>query len=270
MPATQTVPLLLTSAAIACTGAPHAFSTRVGGVSAGVFDSLNFGNPGELPAGVARDPRDAIEENFRRTLDAMGCAGRRIVQVHQVHGNVVHVEPEAPRANAIVWGDVKADAIVTSDPGCVVAVRVADCCPVLLASHDGRVVGAVHAGWRGVVLGAVTRAIEAMRTLGAERISAAIGPCISGGAFEVGPEVREEFVRAFGGEGFSRAGGPERPGKFDIDLKAALAHELRVRGVSEIDTRAECTVGRPDLFFSHRRDKGVTGRMIGAVGPRST
>lgn len=236
---------------------------------------MNFGNPGELPPGVARDPKANIEANFTSVAEALGCAGRRIIQVHQVHGAAVHFVRRDPLADAlgsgeIVWGDVKADAIVTDDPSCVVAVRVADCCPVLLASTDGRVVGAVHAGWRGVVAGVLPEAVRAMRTLSNVGIAAAIGPCISFDQFEVGGEVAAEFRAAFGpaAEQLIRPRGPEHPGKALVDLKGALAVQLQEAGVGEVDIDPGCTVSQPNLFFSHRREAGVTGRMIGIIGPK--
>jgi polyphenol oxidase len=251
--------------------APHAFTTRVGGVSGPPFESLNFGNPSELPSGVGRDPKANIEANFARVLDAIGCAGRRIVQVHQVHGSWVHIVRRGDAGVGtppIVWGDVKADAIVTDDPGCVVAVRVADCCPVLLASADGRVVGAVHAGWRGVVAGVLPAAISALRTLAGvdTEIFATIGPCIGSERFEVGPEVAAEFWRVFG-DGAESLLRPGVPGKYFADLKGALAQQLRAAGAERFSVDPGCTFSDAGRFFSHRRDAGVTGRMIGIIGP---
>jgi YfiH family protein len=251
-------------------GVPHGFSTRLGGTSADAFTSLNFGNPGELPVGVARDPKGNIEENFRRTLVAAGCPRRRVIQVHQVHGSDVHVHPADTIGPAVVWGDVKADGIVTEDPRVVLAVRVADCCPVLLATADGRVVAAVHAGWRGVVSGVTVRAVKAIRERSGAEIVAAIGPCISFEQFEVGDEVAAEFRAAFGhaADVLVRPRGAQHPGKSLVDLKGALAVQLRAAGVHQIDIDPGCTVSEPELFFSHRRDAGVTGRMIGMIGPR--
>lgn len=260
---------LLFSQALARLGVPHGFSTRVGGVSAGPFESLNFGNPGELPPGVARDPKANIEENFRRALAAAGCPGRRILQVHQVHGPDVHTHRPGMGGPAVVWGDVKADALATDDPDVVLAVRIADCCPVLLASADGRAVAAVHAGWRGVVAGVLPRAIEALRVLSDARIVAAVGPCIAAPNFEVGAEVAAEFRAAFPGRADALVLPHPTPGKARIDLKLALAMQLKDAGVSPFDVRPECTVARPDLFFSHRRDRGVSGRMVGLIGPRA-
>lgn len=245
---------------------PHGFSTRVGGVSRGVFGSLNFGNPGELPPGVERDSKANIDENFRRVLEVVGAPGRRVLQVHQVHGDGVVL---IRRSDASPDG-VKADAIVTDDPRAMACVRVADCAPVLLASGDGRIVAAAHAGWRGVVAGVVPRAIDVMRKVGAEEIHAAIGPCISMQAFEVGPEVIEAFAQRFSTECVRRATAPEAAalGKGYVDVPRAIVEQLRGAGVSRVDVLARCSVREPEAFFSHRRDRGITGRMIGIVGPR--
>lgn len=261
-PVTTTTPLLLQSSVLKC---PHGFSTRNGGVSTGMFSTLNFGNPGDLLEG--RDSPANIRANFQRVLNAVGIAERQIIQVHQVHGNLVHivkaghsVNPETP--------DIKADAIVTNDPRFVVAVRVADCAPILLESTDGSIVAAVHAGWRGAVSGVLTAAVEAMRELGATEIHAAIGPCIGAAAFEVGPEVLVAFDMRFGADRGITAAHPT--GKGAVNLKRALEIELANAGVKHVETLANCTVSEPQVFFSHRRDRGLTGRMIGFIGPRGT
>ena len=259
---------VLTSPLLTSLGVPHCFSTRVGGVSAGNFESLNLGNPSELPR-EQRDPPANIRENFRRILAAMGCAGRAIAEVHQVHGADVAwtSSPCAPPTPASP--DPKADAILTDDPSRVVVIRVADCCPVLLAGEDGRLVGAVHAGWRGVVAGVLPSAIAALRQRGAEEIVGAIGPCIGQDHFEVGPEVAAEFRRVFE----HRAGSILRPGRGDrwmIDLKEALRLQLLGAGVSRHDISPHCTFRDADLFYSHRRDRGLTGRTAGLIGPRAT
>lgn len=264
--------MILRSDILTRAGVPHGFTTRLGGISLTPFASLNFGNPGELPPGVARDPKTNIAENFRRVLATIGADRRRVVQVHQVHGAGVLVaergEAGGQTAGAIDWGEVKADAIVTDDPGCVLAVRVADCCPVLLASGDGAVVAAVHAGWRGVISGVAPAAIRAMRELGAQNIIAAIGPCISADHFEVGPEVIAEFQRVFGAG--TAAVRPIRTdsGKALVDLKGSLAQQLRECGVGRVETLPHCTVRDAELFFSHRRESGVTGRMAAVIGAR--
>jgi YfiH family protein len=254
--------VVLRSALLEGAGVPHAFSARIGGVSGRLFESLNFGNPGELPA-EQRDPPANIRENYRRLLDAAGCAGRSLVEVHQVHSADVHTVRAGGPAHA-GDRDTKADAIITDDRDRAAAVRIADCAPVLLASHEGRIVAAVHAGWRGAVSGVLPAAIEAMRRLGAADILAAIGPCIGPEAFEIGPEVAAEFRRVFG------ASAPIRPGAGDrslADLKAALALQLRAARIADFDICDRCTVGEPALFFSHRRDRGLTGRMAAVISP---
>jgi len=253
---------------------PHAFSTRVGGCSPPPFESLNFGNPGDLPPHIARDPIDRIQRNFALVLSQLNIPDRALVQVHQVHGNSVQTvsqgRPEHAGWPAPGYPDPKADAIVTDDPRLALAVRVADCCPILLACETGRVVAAVHAGWRGTVAGVLTNTVSAMRTLGARKIHAAIGPCISARHFEVGPEVAREFAGAFPGHAFlSPSPDPARTtqGKSHADIPAALRHQLQLAQIDHIDTIDLCTFGRPDLFFSHRRDQGITGRMIGLISP---
>ncbi|GJQ28930.1 MAG: laccase domain protein [Phycisphaerae bacterium] len=259
-------PGVLTSPVLARVGVPHAFTTRVGGVSRGVFASLNFGNPMDL-VGDRRDPPEHIAENFRRVLAAIGASGREVVQVYQVHGLAARVFRRGdPSRDAGPDGpiDFKADALITDDPARVVAVRVADCAPVLLASADGRVVAAVHAGWRGVVAGVLPAAVLAMRHLGAGNLVAAVGPCIGPEAFEVGPEVLAEFRRVFGPEAPVRE---RADGKGHVDLKAALASQAREAGVDLIDVLPHCTARDAMRFFSHRRERGVTGRMVGLIGP---
>lgn len=262
MPATAAETPVLRSPLLSAIGVPHAFSTRIGGVSAGLFSSLNFGNPSDL-AREERDPPEHIRENYARLLAAAGCPGRELVEVHQVHGSAVHVVRAGSPAHP-PGGDTRADAIVTDDPARVLAVRIADCAPVLLASEDGRVVAAVHAGWRGVVTGVLVEAVRAMCELGASGVRGAAGPCIGRDYFEVGPEVAAEFRRIFG------AAAPIRPGIGDrsmVDLKAALAIQARGAAV-DLDVLPHCTFADASLFFSHRRDRGRTGRMAAVIAAR--
>lgn len=261
-------------------GAPAAFSTRVGGVSAGTFSSLNFGNPSDLPR-ERRDPPENIARNLHLLLESAGVPRpdqMEIVQVHQVHGNKAHVVrrggPSHDGSPDPITGeipDTKADAIVTDDPCRVLCVRTADCTPILLSSADGRVVAAVHAGWRGVISGVAVATVGAMRSLGAGEIVAAIGPCISSERFEVGPEVLAEFGRVFGTAAPVRVVAPADPcSKGFVDLQTALRIQLESCGVREIEVVRLCTVSRPDLFFSHRRDDGHTGRMASIISPRAS
>ncbi|MFN9993243.1 MAG: peptidoglycan editing factor PgeF [Phycisphaerales bacterium] len=256
-------PELMYSTALSEIGVPHAFTTRRGGFSVGVFDSLNFGNPGELPPEVLRDSKETIAKNFELLARTIDASDRRIVQVHQVHGDHVHVERDgADCGERIIWGDVKADAIVTDSADCLIAIRTADCTPILLSSTDGRVVASVHAGWRGVISGVTLRAIDRMRELGATRIIGAIGPCIGRDSFEVGSEVVEIFRSRFGDKAPVRT---KADGKGFVDLKECLRLQIESE-LEQLEILPHCTVKERDLFFSHRRDGGVTGRMVGVIG----
>ena len=264
-------PELLRSRVLDAIGVPHAFTTRRGGVSSGIFSSLNFGNPSDL-APDRRDSVSNIRANLRLVSGAIeprpGVPEREIVEVHQVHAAAVHtVRPSTPPH---VDPSPKADAIVTDDPRRFAAVRTADCAPVLLASSDGRVVAAVHAGWRGVIAGVANNAVQRMIERGASDIVGAIGPCIGADHFEVGPEVRDEFDRVFGsGAAIVRPAPGCGEDKYLVDLKEALRRQLSSRGLRSIETLPHCTVRDADLFFSHRRERGMTGRMIGIIGPRA-
>jgi polyphenol oxidase len=265
------------SAMLTSVGVPHAFSTRHGGVSSGIFASLNFGNPGELPP-EQRDPPANIRRNWIVLKQSIASAipdsrpePREIIEVYQVHGAAVCVVLRGDATPRDADGhDIKADAIVTDDPDRLVSVRVADCTPVLIASSDGRIVAAIHAGWRGVVGGVAVEAVKQMVRLGADPagIVAAIGPCIGPESFEVGAEVVAEFRRAFGAATpHVRPIGGE---KALVDLKGALREQLIGVGVNvgRIDVLPQCTVRDAADFFSHRREKGRTGRMVGIIGPR--
>ncbi len=237
-------------------GVPHAFSTRIGGVSQGPFDSLTLGSPAHH-----REPAERVLENWRRLLSASGCRGP-VAEVHQVHaGAVVRVTP------GVRWdSDPKADGIVSSDPARPIAVRVADCCPMLLARRDGKTVAAVHAGWRGVIAGVIEAAIVEMDVPAADLV-AAVGPCIGFDAFEVGPEVLAAFEERFG-DAPRRRDGPEGKGHVDLALSAVLALQEAGLSPERIDAGFLCTFERQAEFFSHRRDNGITGRMAAVIQPK--
>jgi YfiH family protein len=156
---------------------------------------------------------------------------------------------------------------VSEDPTRAIAVRAADCTPILMASRDGRTVAAAHAGWRGTVAGVVTAALREMR-VDPGGVVAAIGPAISFESFEVGPEVLQQFTKAFGPEAPLRRAST---GKGYVDIRECLRRQLIAAGVPEnqIDTTDRCTFRDRDEFYSHRRDKGVTGRMAAMISPRA-
>jgi YfiH family protein len=245
------------STLLAAAGVAHAFSTRIGGVSRAPFDSLNLGNPNGF---AKQDDLANIAENYRRLLAAIGLPEGTLLRVHQVHGPVVILD-----GNQANWDNsVCADAIVTRTPSRVASVRVADCVPVLLASSDGRVVAAVHAGWRGVIADVVPAALKHFSEL--KNIIAAIGPSIGMDNFEVGPEVLEEFSTAFASDAPIRR---RSDGKGHVDLKAAIRLQLLHAGVddSRIDVSDRCTTRDAAEFYSHRRDAGLTGRMAAVISP---
>ena len=245
---------------LAKAGVPHGFTTRIGGLSPEPYKSLNL-------ASLAKDPdADAntnVAENFRRVRKALGCRRHIRVQVNQVHGKEVWLPPAEPVRPVDA---PRADAIATDRPGLLLMVRVADCVPVLLSDSSGKVVAAVHAGWRGVVAGAVPETINTMcDALGArvDVLVAAIGPCISLEHFEVGPEVVAEFENA----GLADAVDPTRYEKPHIDLSKAMIQQLNLAGITSdrIDTTDRCTFKHADDFFSHRRDHGRTGRQAALI-----
>ena len=246
---------------LARAGVPHAFSTRIGGVSPVPFDSLNLGNPSD---GDVRDDGDRIHENYRRLQRTIGWDGRERAWVHQVHGADV---AQARRSDGAFRSGCRADAMVGDDPQRLLAVRVADCVPVLVSTQDGRTVAAIHAGWRGVVAGVVTNTIAGLGD--ARNLLAAIGPCIAVDAFEVGPEVLDAFDQAFGDNAPIARGAA---GKGQVDLRAAVRLQLLRAGIAadRIDTTDRCTHRDAGEFFSHRRERGVTGRMAAVIAPRAT
>lgn len=242
-------------------GVPHAFSTRVGGVSPPPFDSLNLGNPSGCDV---LDDGERIERNYALLQGAIGCGGMERCRLHQVHGSIVR----AVRAGEPFESGVKGDALTSDDRTRVIAVRVADCVPVLIASTDGAFVAAIHAGWRGVVAGVVGAGVQQLRErCGASPLVAAVGPCIGFEPFEVGPEVVTEFERVFGSDAPVRR---RDDGKGRIDLRTAVKLQLRGAGLNEdgIDTTDRCTSRDADEFYSHRRDRGITGRMAALIAPR--
>jgi hypothetical protein len=247
------------SARFEAIGVPHAFSTRCGGISPAPFDSLNLGNHS---GGQTRDDDRRIRRNYALLLAAAGCPALPPLQLHQVHGCAV----ADIRAGQAFDLDSQADAIVSRDCARTISVRTADCVPILLSSDDGRIVAAVHAGWRGIVSGVIGATISRMADSHAapQSLIAAIGPCIGREAFEVGPEVLAAFQRVFG----SAVPIERRSGdKGRADLREAARLQLIAAGLRPvcIDTTDRCTATHREEFFSHRRDRGLTGRMAAVI-----
>jgi polyphenol oxidase len=227
---------------------PHGFTTRVGGASVAPFSSLNLG---EL---VGDDPA-AVAENWRQLADTTGLDFARVRQVHGAKV-VARATPASPSEEA--------DGVISTRPGLAACVTVADCVPILLARPDGSAVAAVHAGWRGTLAGV---AAEAVRALVAGREGAAplavIGPSIGPCCYEVSDELAAQFTAAFG----PRVVQPGARGHH-LDLWLANERALRDAGVTRVAQLRRCTACEPRLFYSHRRDGGRTGRMVGFVAPR--
>ena len=237
-------------------------STRVGGVSLAPFDSLNL-RPAALAGGTRDDPA-AITENQRRFAAALGA---RPVWLNQVHGAAVRRLTQADL-------DAKktlpmADAAITTESGIACAVLVADCLPVLLCSADATVVGAAHAGWRGLAAGVLEASLAAMQqACGCKpgEVLAWLGPCIGPAAFEVGADVLLAFGATPGepGRRFNFNPRPDGSPRWRADLAGLARDRLHAVGVTLISGAGECTVSQPSRFFSFRRD-GRTGRMAAAI-----
>lgn len=228
-----------------------AFSLRSGGTSEPPWDSLNLGvHVGDDPAAVA--------ENRRRLAHALGLPSEPI-WLDQVHGAEV-VEIDA--TNRPAPGErPRADAIVTRSSAVVLAIQVADCLPVLFSSRDGRVLGAAHAGWRGLAAGVLEATVAAMGAPASE-IVAWMGPSIGPSHFEVGEEVREAFLVSQ--RDAAMAFSPNPRGRWQCDLPALARGRLAALGVGRVDGGEWCTVADPVRFFSHRRDQR-TGRMAALI-----
>ncbi|WEX07889.1 peptidoglycan editing factor PgeF [Chelativorans sp. AA-79] len=239
-------------------GVRHGFFTRSGGVSEGIFGSLNVG------LGSSDSP-DAVRENRRRVAAWMGAPAEHLVTVHQCHSAAVVVVDEAFPVNS----RPNADAMVTRQPGLALGVLAADCGPVLFADGEARVVGAAHTGWKGALTGVLENTIAAMERLGAsrERITAVLGPSISQENYEVGPEYIERFTSADAENArYFRLSG--KPGHALFDLKLYTLDRLARAGV-KAGTLGRCTYAEEDNFFSYRRTthRGEPdyGRQISAI-----
>ncbi|MDB5445418.1 MAG: hypothetical protein JWQ97_735 [Phenylobacterium sp.] len=247
---------VLTSPRLDLPGVRHAFFTRKGGVSQGIYEGLNVGLG-------SRDDALAVRENRRRAAAHFGAS--EIVTAYQVHSAKALVADgpwagEAPQA----------DAVVSATTGVVCCALAADCAPVLLADAEAGVVGAAHAGWKGALNGVVEATVARMEGLGArrERLAAAVGPCIGPDSYEVGLEFLERFkakdpaYAAFFAPGAS-------PEKRMFDLPGFVLDRLRTAGVRECEWIGRDTCAETELFFSNRRafkqGEPDYGRLLSAI-----
>lgn len=247
---------VLTSPLLALPGVRHAFFTRQGGVSEGIYAGLNVGLG-------SRDDPQAVRENRRRAAAHFGRD--EVLTAYQVH-SAEAVVAEGP------WPDAapQVDAVVSATPGVVCGALAADCAPVLLADAEARVVAAAHAGWKGALTGVVEAAIARMEELGAKRarLRAAVGPCIAPKSYEVGLEFLERFAAVDPAyEGFFRPAASADKRMFD--LPAFVLARLAAAGVEACEWVGRDTCAEPELFFSNRRafkaGEPDYGRLLSAI-----
>ncbi len=254
--------------------ARHGFFGCAGGVSSGVYNSLNcgFGSDDE-PALVTR--------NRNRAASALGLRANRLAAVRQVHSaKAVIVTGGAPSDGMQL---TRADGLVTTERGLGLAILTADCLPLLMVDHDAGVIGACHAGWRGTADGIVTSTLALMRDKGAGEITALIGPTIRQPSYQVGADMREACLASVA-PGLREAAAScfinDEDGRFRFDLPALVCHQLAVAGVTDIADCGEDTYPAPDhisgssdadsfRFFSHRRathaEEADCGRQISVI-----
>ena len=221
-------------------------STRHGGLSESPYSSLNLGIHTD-------DSPEIIEQNLALFCEDLGISPDDLARSYQVHGDKIWVTGRAGYQSGF-------DALVSVHPGVFAGVGIADCTPILLADPVTQVCAAVHAGWKGTVAKIVEKTAKRMienRGSNPSDILAYIGPCISLAHFEVGDEVAAQFDEAFK---------TRKEAKWHVDLKAANAAQLQALGIQQLELDPACTVENNADFFSHRTEKGVTGRMLALIG----
>lgn len=227
-------------------------TTRHGGISPTPYDSLNLG------WNTPDDPEN-VTENRRRLLASLGFQPGQLASTRQVHGSEVLVVDQPGRYDGF-------DALITAQPGIILSVSVADCTPVLVCDPETKAIAAIHAGWRGTVGGIVSKAIAMMKSrfnTNPSKCYAFIGACIDECSFEVDADVADHFIADF-------KRWDELARKFFIDLKAANQQQLLDAGIptDHIEVSPFSTVLHNEDYFSHRKERGITGRFSGMIGWR--
>jgi YfiH family protein len=233
----------LTAESLRLPGVAHGFFTRLGGVSQGVYASLNGGTG-------SHDAPEAVEENRARAAAALGAAPERLAVPYQIHSADAVAISELWPPNA----RPRCDALVTATPGLALGVTGADCGMILFANQRARVIGAAHAGWKGALTGIVEATVATMERLGAKRddIIAALGPCIAHGSYEVGPEFAAAFAAT--GDDAARHFTPSRTaGRSMFDLNAYIAERAARAGIEHFEDLHFDTYADERRFFSYRR-----------------
>jgi polyphenol oxidase len=250
---------LLTAESLRLPGIAHGFFTRLGGVSQGVYASLNTGVG-------SRDAPDAVTENRARAAAALGVAPDRLAVPFQIHSpSAVAISERWPPG-----ARPRCDALVTATPGLALGVTGADCGMILFADQRAHVIGAAHAGWKGALTGVVDATIAAMERVGAKRrdIVAALGPCIAHGSYEVGPEFVARFATA--GEDSARHFTPSRrAGHSMFNLNGYIAERAERAGIGRFEDLRLDTYADEGRFFSYRRgthrNEPDYGRLISVI-----
>ncbi len=237
----------------------HAFFTRTGGVSQGVYASLNGGAGSD-------DAPAAVVENRARMAAALGVAPDRLLTPYQIHS------PDVAVVNC-PWAEQtrpRADALITNTPGLAIGISTADCGPLLFADPQAGVIGAAHAGWRGALGGVIEATVDAMERLGAsrKRIAVALGPTIGQANYEVGPEFVERFLAADTDN--ARFFAPSmRADHAMFDLPGYIAARAERAGIGNFEDLRLCTYAEPERFYSYRRmtrhGEPDYGRHISAI-----
>ncbi len=245
-------------------GIKHAFFTKNGGVSQGVFASLNFA----VGSGEIKDSIENVNANHNIAASVFGLTGKDVCRSNQTHTSNVEYADDRDRGKGFIVPpyDHGVDGMVTCEKNLLLSVRSADCVPVLLCDVENGVCGAVHAGWRGTVGGITKNAVELMIGKGAKRenVLAAIGPCIGKSCYEVGRELFDEFISA--SSDYQRFFS-EKGERFILDLTFANRFILESAGLlpQNISSADICTCCNKEHFFSHRRDGVLRGTMSAVI-----
>ncbi len=236
---------------------PHGFFLRQGGSSTGLFESLNC----DLNSS---DNKCSIISNREIVAETIGVNSSNLITLKQKHSPIV-IKIEGPMTSNTVEGD----AMVTSAKGIGLGILTADCAPILLGESKARIIGVIHAGWRGALDCVVENTVRTMTEIGAERnlISAVIGPCIQQENYEVGDEFLEKFLDR--DPKYAKYFNIDNDRKIWFDLPELISTKLRSTGINIVENMKKCTYALTDDFFSHRRNQknhlGDCGRMISAI-----
>ena len=247
------------AAALADSNIIHGFFTKNGGVSGGIYSSLNTGLG-------SKDQHTLILENRRRVAENMQVPEKNLLTVNQIHSTEVVEVQECWSVDAAP----QADGLVTNKPGIALAICTADCGPVLFADKINGIIGATHAGWRGAINGILEHTISIMESLGAKRtqITASLGPTISANAYEVGSEFVEQFLtQTPANETFFQPA--TKPNHSMFDLPAYIVNQLNHAGIGTVSNIDQCTYSHPETFYSYRRmlhnNEQDYGRLMSAI-----